>query len=85
MIPPNAHAPTTSVFMNPPRVAFSDSSAGREASSVRSAPGSPRVSESAIRLLFCDQGTCCGLFDEMSDGPRLRHIHSVAAFDFDDR
>jgi hypothetical protein len=31
------------------------------------------------------QGTRCGLFDEMSDGLRLRHIHGVAAFDLDDR
>jgi len=31
------------------------------------------------------QGTCCGLFDEMSDGLRLRHIHGVAAFYLDDR
>jgi hypothetical protein len=32
-------------------------------------------------FLPCHQGTGCGLFDEASDGLRLRHIHSVAAFD----
>ena len=36
-------------------------------------------------FLPCHQGTRCGLFDEMSDGLRLRHIHGVAAFDLDDR
>ena len=36
-------------------------------------------------FLPCQQGTRCGLFDEMSDGHRLRHIHGVAAFDLDDR
>ena len=36
-------------------------------------------------FLPCQQGTLCGLFDELSDGPRLRHINGVAAFDLDDR
>jgi hypothetical protein len=67
-----------------------------EAFPVRSAPpGIPppgRVPLSARLLcgpsglfLPCHQGTHCGLFDEMSDGLRLRHIHGVAAFDLDDR
>src|SRR6266436_5059975 len=30
-------------------------------------------------FLPCHQGTRCGLFDEMSDGLRLRHIQGVAA------
>ena len=38
-----------------------------------------------VFFLPCHQGTRCGLFDEMSDGLRLRHIHGVAAFDLDDR
>ena len=38
-----------------------------------------------LLFLHCLQGTCCGLFDEMSDGLRLRNIHGVAAFDLDDR
>ena len=35
--------------------------------------------------LSCRQGAGCGLFDKMSDGLWLRHIHSVAAFLLDDR
>ena len=47
-----------------------------------------------LARLFCGgQGTGCrfsacrqgGLFDEISNGLRLRHIHGVAAFDLDDR
>src|SRR5260370_6144404 len=67
-----------------------------EDSSVRLAPRKPSAwSSPAIRSrlfcvqytrpLRCYQGTRCGLFDEMSDGLRLRHIHGVAAFDLDDR
>ena len=33
--------------------------------------------------LRCGQSTCCGLFDEMSDGLRMGHVHGVAAFDLD--
>ena len=36
-------------------------------------------------VIRCNQGTGCRLFDEMSDRLWLRHIHGVAAFDFDDR
>src|SRR6266849_3472982 len=82
------------------RAAFEKLSGKAEASSVRSAPQEAlRLVESrAIRSglfwgqytrsgLFMPscQGTRCGLFDEMSDGLRLRHIHGVAAFDLDDR
>ena len=67
-----------------------------EDSSVRSAPleKPPPARIPLSARLFCDQytrplrcyrGTRCGLFDEMSDGLRLRHIHGVAAFDLDDR
>lgn len=70
-----------------------------EASPVRpSSPRSPRLVESCdCRSLLCGQytrsglflyrrrGACCGLFDQMSDGLRLRHVHGVAAFDLYDR
>ncbi len=46
------------------------------------------LSCSGSRCFFairCFQSTCCRLFDELSDRLWLRHIHGVAAFDFDDR
>jgi len=82
------------------RTGFENLSGKAEASSVRSAPPEAlRLVESrAIRsrlfwgqytrsglFMPCCQGTSCGLFDEMSDGLRLGHIHGVAAFDLDDR
>jgi hypothetical protein len=33
--------------------------------------------------LRCRQGIRCGMFDEMSDGLRMRHVHGVTAFDLD--
>jgi hypothetical protein len=50
MIPPNAPAPTTSVFMNPPRVAFSDFPAIRRLPRCVRPPGSPRSVESHYPL-----------------------------------
>src|ERR1700722_17376698 len=35
--------------------------------------------------LRCSQGIRCGLFDEMNDRLRMRHVHGMAAFDLHDR
>src|ERR1700689_3995218 len=41
-----------------------------------------------IYLLGCSlrrsQGTRCGLFDQMNDRLRMRHVHGMAAFDLHD-